>query len=218
MDYKDLPKKKWGPGPWQDEPDKEEWVDADTGLTCHIRRNMLGTGSLCGYVGVPPTHPAHGLSYNGVTQSEDDEQMANFRAEMRKANGNPDKILKGVSKVARPETIPGIGEALLAVRVHGGLTYSGALRASSNLWHFGFDCSHAFDLSPMMEATLKRIHIDQGTTSAAYLRKVHVAPKYRDVYRDINYVRGEVTSLAQQLKVMERPFVMPKLKSKSGRS
>jgi hypothetical protein len=51
-------------GPWDDEPDKAQWVDPATGLDCLVVRNRMG--ALCGYVGVPPGHPWHGLDYSGV--------------------------------------------------------------------------------------------------------------------------------------------------------
>lgn len=46
-------KSSWGPGPWQSEPDKVQWRDE-------------ATGALCGYVGVPPSHPAFGKFYDDV--------------------------------------------------------------------------------------------------------------------------------------------------------
>ena len=49
-------------GPWDDEPDKAQWVDDATGLDCLIVRN--GLGALCGYVGLPPGHPLHGVGYD----------------------------------------------------------------------------------------------------------------------------------------------------------
>ena len=52
-----MPKSEWGPGPWQDEPDRHEW--RYRGLPCIARRNM-GYGTWCGYVGVPPGHPWFG--------------------------------------------------------------------------------------------------------------------------------------------------------------
>lgn len=52
------------PGPWNDEPDKAQWVDEATGLDCLIVRN--GRGALCGYVGVPAGHPWHGKDYDDV--------------------------------------------------------------------------------------------------------------------------------------------------------
>src|SRR5258708_7611186 len=50
----DLPKSAWGPGPWQDEPDRLEWKHR--GLPCLMVRNMRVTGGWCGYVAVPSSH------------------------------------------------------------------------------------------------------------------------------------------------------------------
>lgn len=58
-------KASFGPGPWIDEPDRKEWRHA--GLPCLIVRQDLG--ALCGYVGVPPGHPAHGQDYGSVDVS-----------------------------------------------------------------------------------------------------------------------------------------------------
>ena len=57
-------KTEWGPGPWQDEPDKMQWLDDATGLPCLIVRNHFG--SLCGYVGVSKGHPAYKKGYDDV--------------------------------------------------------------------------------------------------------------------------------------------------------
>ena len=59
----------WGPGPWQDEPDKEQWADEATGYPCLIVRNRLG--ALCGYVGVPEGHPWHGKDYDDIEPCPD---------------------------------------------------------------------------------------------------------------------------------------------------
>lgn len=58
-----LDKSAWGDGPWQDEPDELGWQDQETGLPCAIIRAPI-TGSLCGYVGVPPGHPLFGWRYD----------------------------------------------------------------------------------------------------------------------------------------------------------
>lgn len=50
------------PGPWQDEPDKVQWIDPATDLDCLTVRNRYGVW--CGYVGVPPDHPLHGIQYD----------------------------------------------------------------------------------------------------------------------------------------------------------
>lgn len=54
-----LEKSSWGDGPWQSEPDRKEWRDEETGLVCLAVRNMH-LGHWCGYVGIPPSHSAHG--------------------------------------------------------------------------------------------------------------------------------------------------------------
>ncbi len=74
---------KLGDGPWQEEPDKLFWVDEATGLDCMVVRGPMG--ALCGYVGVPPTHPwfmsdydelpvnVHGgLTFAGMCHESDD--------------------------------------------------------------------------------------------------------------------------------------------------
>jgi len=53
----------WGPGPWQNEPDRVDW--RHVGLPCFIQRNDH-MGNWCGYVGVPPGHPAWEKFYDDV--------------------------------------------------------------------------------------------------------------------------------------------------------
>lgn len=53
-----------GPGPWEHEPDKAQWVDETTDLDCLAVRN--GQGAWCGYVGVPPGHPYYDKDYDNV--------------------------------------------------------------------------------------------------------------------------------------------------------
>lgn len=68
-----IDKADWGPGPWQDEPDRAEWYDGD--LPCLALRHSVG-GHWCGYVAVPPGHPWHADSdpdvsvHGGVTFTE----------------------------------------------------------------------------------------------------------------------------------------------------
>ena len=51
-----IDKSAWGPGPWQDEPDRVDFVHA--GFACLARRHPAH-GYWCGYVGLPPGHPLH---------------------------------------------------------------------------------------------------------------------------------------------------------------
>jgi len=58
-------RKDFGPGPWNDEPDKANWIDEETGLDCMIIRNV-DMGNLCGYVGVPLDSKLSGIDYNDI--------------------------------------------------------------------------------------------------------------------------------------------------------
>lgn len=133
------------PGPWDQEPDREHWIDDATGLDGLIVRNAAG--ALCGYVGVPAGHPWHGKDFMD-----------------------------------------------LGVYVHGGLTYSGPCdeggkichapheAANADVWWLGFDCCHGGDLIPAMQRF--------GGLGGA------------GVYRDFDYVRGQVRALARQVQVV----------------
>lgn len=61
--------------------------------------------------------------------------------------------------------------------VHGSITFSGEMSGKQGFW-YGFDCAHAGDLSPN--------YVNQGFWGG-------------NVYRDIDYVKAECTSLAEQL-------------------
>lgn len=59
-----IDKRRWGPGPWQDEPDLLAWRHhADPAYLCQITRNDSISGALMGYVAVPAGHPWHGKDY-----------------------------------------------------------------------------------------------------------------------------------------------------------
>jgi hypothetical protein len=90
------------------------------------------------------------------------------------------------------------------VDVHGGLTYAAKCDPGASeehgichvvrpgepddVWWFGFDCAHAGDLSPEMEANLKSLQMPSISKAWG-----------SDRYRDVPYVIGEVTMLAHQL-------------------
>lgn len=58
-------KSTWGDGPWQAEPDHVDWRDTETNYPCIAHRNEAG--AWCGYVGLPPGHPARsGNNYDNV--------------------------------------------------------------------------------------------------------------------------------------------------------
>lgn len=151
----------WGEGPWQSEPDKIQYKDEETGLPCLIRRSPVGV--LCGYVGVSPTHPAHGKEYGSHNYRESEDPI----------------ILK-----------------IRDIEVHGGLTYSDfcveedketgichIAEDNDKTWWFGFDCGHGGDCIPCVNV------IDN---LAEWFN-------IKNTYRDIEYVKNEVKSLARQL-------------------
>ncbi len=82
-EYRTVDKTKWERGPWDNEPDKIQWQDEETGLPCLIVRNSYG--ALCGYVGVPEGHKFYqkhydkcpvdvhgGLTFSGMCQPGDE--------------------------------------------------------------------------------------------------------------------------------------------------
>ena len=71
-----IDKSTWGPGPWQNEPDRVEWRHA--GLPCLAVRHPVG-GFWCGYAAVAPGHPYHGVD-DWQTFAVDVHQGANYAA------------------------------------------------------------------------------------------------------------------------------------------
>lgn len=63
IEYRTQDKSKWPRGEWDDEPDKIQWQDGETGYPCLIHRNP-GIGNLCGYVGLSPGHPFYEKAYS----------------------------------------------------------------------------------------------------------------------------------------------------------
>lgn len=164
-------KTKWPErGPWDNEPDKVVWIDPETDLDCMIVRNQLG--NLCGYVGVPPGHPLHGVGYNGCPQKCPESYCEH----------SPERL----------------------VSVHGGLTFSHFCHEGGTICHvpepgrpdhvywFGFDCAHSWDKVP-------------ATTQARYdIDRMYPRAHEDAVYRDVDYVKSEVTQLAKQLASMKK--------------
>lgn len=101
--------------------------------------------------------------------------------------------LNGYVRVPRDHAMHGMRKhrQVGRLRVHGGITFTGCLggRAMKRGHWFGFDCGHAFDLVPGMLELRKRLPPDLD--AFLFMRP--------EVYRDINYVRGECADLAAQL-------------------
>lgn len=148
----------WPSGPWDNEPDRVEWKMAEPpGYPLLIVRGPMG--SLCGYVGLPPGHPLHGVGWDA------------------------------------PEV-----EALDA---HGGINYAKACSGNichvpapgepDDVWWLGFDCSHAWDYSPGLQARV-------ASRSGGKATYVGSPPEYLDeTYRTVEYVKTAVEELAATL-------------------
>lgn len=129
-----LDKSKWGPGPWQTEPDRIEFEYL--GFPCLITRTHMG--NLCGYVAVGPDHPWHKLGYTDCTK----KRKCKAARESHYCAHTPESL----------------------IRVHGGLTYSNQCAGHichvpkpgqpDNVKWFGFDCAHGGDGMPGISAHL----------------------------------------------------------------
>jgi hypothetical protein len=182
----------YGPGPWSEEPDKAQWVDAATGYDCLIKRNQWG--ALCGYVGVPQGHPFYGLKLNwdgddplseldvhgGVTFAEGcHEPTHEWYEAVRRGDTDQmtrDKVLNELARTASYE------EWAAACMPHLICHVPLPGRPAKVHW-IGFDCSHALDYQPAYDNAILLIGMEG--------------------YKDMDYVIGECTRLAQQLKEVE---------------
>lgn len=141
IEYRTQDKSDWPRGPWDNEPDKIQWQDEVTGLPCLIVRGPVG--ALCGYVGVPKSHPAYGLSYDGSPGPEFKKWHKASREAMRKAHEKARRNPTGPRRPRMddyelppsPQTVPGIGEAIAHIEVHGGLTFAnGCATINRKVW------------------------------------------------------------------------------------
>jgi hypothetical protein len=133
-----VPRTGWPPGRWDDEPDKAQWVDPATDLDCLIVRNHQG--ALCGYVGLPNTHPLYG---SGYSYDWDDDTETPGRIV-----GNLD-VHGGITYTATcdegDDPSRGICHVPEAGRPH-------------DIWWLGFDTAHHMDLVPSMLRFGPRYH------------------------------------------------------------
>lgn len=145
-------KSEWGDGPWQDEPDKVVWVDETTGLDCMIHRGP--PGALCGYVGVPRSHPWYGRQFDDDVYREVD--------------------VHGGLSYGAPCDPDGTEES--------GICHVPALGREHDLWWVGFSCSgYLTDMAPCVEADLRRMyeaHPEWAPNSWAGLPKTYKPVAY----------------------------------------
>lgn len=99
------------------------------------------------------------------------------------------KALCGYITLTPDNTLYGIGYDDLDLQAHGGLTYNSY--DNNNNWVIGFDCAHYQDLSPyfLLNEEEKYSFGQRGT------------------YRDMEYVKSECESLAEQASKFSKSIV-----------
>ncbi len=122
-----IDKSAWGPGAWQDEPDKIHWIDPATDLDCLMVRQPRA-GHWCGYVGVTDGHPFFEQDYDNC-RTDGEDGWLNVHGGLTYAAfcAESDDPATGVCHVPKPG------------RPH-------------KVWWLGFDCAHLGDLSPARAA------------------------------------------------------------------
>ena len=104
------------------------WIDDATGLDCMIVRNHWG--AWCGYVGVPPGHPAHGKNYD----------------EAPNVSVHGGLTFAGMCDETEDPAF--------------GICHVPAPGRPGDVYWLGFDCGHAWDIQPEMAADYRERHAD----------------------------------------------------------
>ena len=172
-EYRTIDKSIYPKGPWTDEPDKVQWPDPATGLPCLAVRQPR-YGNWCGYVGVAPGHPLHGVpayadAENGIERGANDVVSAHGGITFT------DVCMAEGDEAQRVCHVPGPGEP-------------------EHVWWIGFDCAHCYDFSPFRATIMAEVSEDK--------EKMHrlFGPNPHEIYRDLDYVKRECAELAAQLR------------------
>ena len=128
LTYNFVDKTKWGPGEWQEEPDKLQWTDEATGLPCLAVRNPRG-GHWCGYVGVSKGHPFFEKEYSACARGCDGYWCEHSPSAQLSVHGG----ITFSSKCRHDEH---------------GVCHVVEEGEDDDVWWLGFDCAHCGDFSP----------------------------------------------------------------------
>jgi hypothetical protein len=156
--HESVDKTKWARGPWDEEPDEASWTDVATDLPCSIKRHPE-LGHLCGYVGVTAGHP--------YFDKDDIFDLGDLSV-----HGGITFTALSPAQVRAKE-----GESVLHMFPDG--------HFEEVRW-LGFDCAHAWDIAPGMEAEMRSIGVPHRRMDS-------------ELYRPLGYVVQECESLARQL-------------------
>src|SRR5215510_304522 len=156
-------KSDWQRGEWDGEPDKIQWPDEATGLPCLIVRGPIG--ALCGYVGVPTSHPLHGKNYDdchvdvhgGLTFAHGCAEITREKWEAWRtrllSSAHQDEAKKyphGDAAKRLKEWAAGLDSyEAWGERSHARhICHTPSPGEPDNVWWLGFDCCHLGDLYP----------------------------------------------------------------------
>lgn len=135
-------------------------------------------GSRCGYVGLPKEHRLYGASYS------EPHPALSFPSDEPVGKRGIISLICASKESASPDIV---------FDVHGSLTYSGGgdkYPVKSNLWWFGYDCSHSGD-APSEEYC--------DSQRKKYPDKPFMWSGQDGVHRTLEYCESECESLAQQM-------------------
>lgn len=168
------------PGPWSVEPDVEVFKHANYRCVVYRHPSLF---HLCGYVGIPKSHPLYGIGY-----SRPSKHLERKLKKLKKAKSFEWSMPRGLAALFGGDLAP---TPEIVFDVHGGVTYAGESfqpiqSPVKTLWFFGFDCAHAGDLSP---------------SSQYWFGDERSAPNW-ETYRDVGYVKKECARLADQLRAL----------------
>ena len=127
IEYKSSEPRDWPSGPWDDEPDKIQFEEPETGLPAIARRNQQG--AWCGYVAVSEGHPWYGADYWA------DEHLDKDIVEIVDVHGG---VTYAGATQGKDSVLPNVQQ----------LSLSPSDEKCEGLWWFGFDCAHYGDTSP----------------------------------------------------------------------
>jgi hypothetical protein len=173
IEYRFRNKAEWGHGPWQEEPDKRQWLDGATGLPCLMVRGSHG--ALCGYVGVTEGHPLFGVGYSSCP----------CKCGKDWCDHTPESVLRVHGGITFADFCAEGSEHGICHKVDPG--------ENDRVWWFGFDCAHAGDYSPGYDWRHSGpLSLGAPTGWGGVIE-----------YRDLAYVQAECAALAAQLAALQ---------------
>ena len=156
-----IDKSGWGPGPWQDEPDKIHWIDPATDMDCLMVRQPH-SGHWCGYVAVTEGHPFYAKHYDACRLPGDEWLDVHGGLTYAAFCADTDDESRFVCHVPEPG------------RPH-------------KVWWLGFDCAHLHDLSPAYAAR----HPDwPSSDDEVYRDRPYVEAEVRSLAAQLKAVRA----------------------------